>query len=38
MKYFEDWLFASDKEIGPYNFLGMGSIICFAALDTPHAA
>jgi hypothetical protein len=25
MKYFEDWLFASDNEIGPYNFFGMGS-------------
>jgi hypothetical protein len=23
--YFEDWLFASDEEIGPYNFFGMAS-------------
>ena len=23
MKYFEDWLFTSDAEIGPYNYLEM---------------
>jgi hypothetical protein len=23
MKYFEDWLFTSDAEIGSYNYLGM---------------
>jgi hypothetical protein len=23
MKYFEDWLFTSDAEIEPYNYLGM---------------
>jgi hypothetical protein len=25
MKYFEDWLFASDAEIGPYNYFGIAS-------------
>jgi hypothetical protein len=25
MKYFEDWLFASDKEIESYNFFRMAS-------------
>ena len=23
MTYFEDWLFTSDAEIGPYNYFGM---------------
>jgi hypothetical protein len=25
MEYFEDWLFTSDAEIGPYNYFGMAS-------------
>jgi hypothetical protein len=27
MKYFEDWLFASDKEIESYNFWGMAPVL-----------